>query len=242
MKKCTFFIAILMVLFSSALIFGQVHSGPATGNIASGVEVSTDNFPMVPIGMEPQKEQRVMPYMENTDAPIIGDVGDPRGNENYFYVEDGNANNRGTDDVGEHFMLYSFPAIPMTSSIPPDNHMAVGPDHVIATVNSRFHIYDREGNLLKNIDADAWCTPALPNPGAFDPQILYDHYEGRWFMLWDSQDDATQTAHFIISYSDDENPLGTWYMYAIDATSNGFRFFFQFPLLMHNFQLAFLEG
>ena len=211
----------IVFLIYSISTFGQVHSGPATGNIASGVIVSTDNFPMVPIGMEPQKEQRVIPYMENDSEPIMGEIGNATDYENYFYVEDGNTNAGQLDDVGEHFMLYSFPAIPMTNSIPPDNHMAVGPDHVVATVNSRFHIYDREGNLLKNIDADAWCAPALPNPGAFDPQILFDHYENRWFMLWDNQNDATLTAKFIIAYSDDENPLGTWYMYAIDATSNG---------------------
>ncbi|MCK5371369.1 MAG: hypothetical protein KAQ62_22565, partial [Cyclobacteriaceae bacterium] len=219
MKKGTFITAIWMVLFFSALTFGQVHSGPATGDILSGVEVSTDGFAMVPIGMEPQMPIRYREPMDYDSGPVYYE-GDQPVFDNYVYVDDSNAQQRGGDAIGFNFELYSFPSI-QSGGTPPDPHMAVGPDHVIAIVNSRFHIYDREGNLLKNIDADAWCTPALPNPGAFDPQILYDHYEGRWFMLWDSQNDATQTAWFIISYSDDEDPLGTWYMYALDATVNG---------------------
>jgi hypothetical protein len=212
---------IFLVLFST-ITFGQSYRGPATGTVSTGVTVTTDDFLSVPAGQEPNQEKRIRKLMEYDSGPVYYEGNQPVFDD-YVYVEDANAsvNTNSIGGIGTSFELHSFNSIPMQAGVPPDPHMAVGPNHVIATVNSRFHIYDREGNLLKNIDADAWCGAAVPNPGAFDPQIIYDHYEGRWFMLWDSQSGGTQTAWFIISYSDDEDPLGTWYMYALDATKNG---------------------
>ncbi|MCK5506570.1 MAG: hypothetical protein KAJ10_15510, partial [Thermodesulfovibrionia bacterium] len=220
MKKASFYCAFISMLIISAISFGQTYSGPATGSVGSGVVVTTDNFVLVPIGSELPSEQKII----NIEEPDFGPMyynGDMEVFDDYVYIDDSNAQQHSGGEIGINFKLHSFPSIPMTNSIPPDPHMAVGPNHVITTVNSRFHIYDREGNLLKNIDANAWTSAVLPNPGAFDPQIIYDHYEGRWFMLWYNQNSTANTAFFLISYSDDSNPLGTWYMYALDATKNG---------------------
>jgi hypothetical protein len=99
--------------------------------------------------------------------------------------------------------------------------MSVGPDHVMAAVNGRFHIYDREGNLLKNIDEEDWVFQVVLTPTISDPQVIYDHYNGRWVMLWFTRNNAIFEAPFVICYSDDENPLGIWYMYAINSELNG---------------------
>lgn len=211
---------LLITLFSNILIFSQItYQGPAVGNVASGVLVSTNNFPESPIGIpEPRliKDRNTeSPYSE----PMILESMNP-----VFpttYVEDpfitGNLNGIGDNTL----LLKKFNGIPQTNSIPPDPTIAVGPNHIVACVNTRFSIWNKEGVLLKSIDADAWCTPVLPNPGAFDPQIIYDHYEGRWFMLWDNQNDNTQTAYFIIFVSDDDDPTGDWYGYKLDARTNG---------------------
>jgi len=222
MKKVSFYFTFLFlyVLIISAVSFGQTYSGPSTGTIDSGAVVTTDDFVLIPIGSEPPSKPRII----NIEEPDFGPMyynGDKAVFDNYVYIGDENANYNSGGEIGINFELQSFSSIPMANSIPPDNHMAVGPNHVLAAVNSRFYIYDRDGNLLKNIDADAWTSAVLPNPGAFDPQIIYDHYEGRWFMLWDNQNSGNNTAFFLIAYSDDDNPLGTWYMYAIDATANG---------------------
>jgi len=66
----------------------------------------------------------------------------------------------------------------MGNSIPPDLHLAVGPDHVIACVNSAFRVWDKEGNLLANVNADGWISPVVSS-GAFDPQIIYDHFSDK---------------------------------------------------------------
>jgi hypothetical protein len=211
----------LIILIYSISTFGQVYNGPSTGTVSSGVMVSTDNFQSAPIGNGFAGSESVKKNMEYFAEPYNNGTSEMKASNNYTYIEDANASLMSGDEIGTSFELHSFESLGMTNSIPPDPHMAVGPNHVMTTVNSVFGIYDREGNIIKVISADTWCSAALANPGAFDPQIIYDHYAGRWFMLWDSQDDQTQTAHFIISYSDDENPIGTWYMYALDATVNG---------------------
>jgi len=210
----------IIFLIYSISTFGQLYNGPSTGTCPSGVMVSTDNFPAAPLENEFMGSEKVRQQMEYYAEPsnITGNI---KVNNNYTYIEDANTSLMSGNEIGSSFRLHNFNSLGMTTSIPPDPHMAVGPNHVITTVNSIFGIYDRDGNLIKQIDADAWCSAALANPGAFDPQIIYDHYAGRWFMLWDSHDDVNITAHFIISYSDDENPIGTWYMYALDATMNG---------------------
>src|SRR5215471_21398128 len=46
-------------------------------------------------------------------------------------------------DVG-----HNFPGVGSTGFAPPDNNMAVGPNHILQTVNSRYAIYDKNGILL----------------------------------------------------------------------------------------------
>ena len=211
---------LLITFFSNILIFSQItYQGPAVGNVTSGVLVSTNSFPESPIGItEPRiikdrntESLETEPMLLESMNPVFPTT----------YVEDpfitGNLNGIGDNTL----LLKKFNGIPQTNSIPPDPTIAVGPNHVVACVNSRFSIWNKEGVLLKSIDADAWCTPVLPSPGAFDPQIIYDHYEGRWFMLWDNQNDNTQTAYFIIFVSDDDDPTGDWYGYKLDARTNG---------------------
>jgi hypothetical protein len=209
-----------MVLFSLALTFGQSYQGPATGSVSSGVQVSTDSFNSMPTGSETGESPRTRQIMEYISEPIKY-KGDQPVFDNYTYVEDKNTTMQRGEGIGPSFEIVSFPSLGQSGSVPGDPHMAVGPNHIVTTANSRFAIYDREGNSLKVINADTWCSAVVGNPGAFDPQIIYDHYENRWFMLWDSYNPGTLTAWHIISYSDDSDPNGIWYMYALDATVNG---------------------
>jgi len=141
--------------------------------------------------------------------------------DNNVYVDDINAQSESSGDIGTSIEINNFKSIGQFAFVPGDPHIAVGPDHVVTTANSRFFIHSKDGTLLNSIVANEWCSVVVPNPGAFDPQIIYDHYARRWFILWDSYQAIQQEGWFIISYSDDENPIGTWYTYALDAASNG---------------------
>lgn len=207
-------------IFNISSFFAQIsYQGPAVGNSPSGVVVNTNNFPEAPVNIDPQiVRDRITesPYNE----PFIAQFNEPI--TPTIYVEDPLINGSKNNSIGANTMLLKkFQGIPQTNSIPPDPTIAVGPNHVIACVNSRFSIWDKNGNLLKSIDADQWCTPVLANPGAFDPQIIYDHFEGRWFMLWDNVNNTAQTAFFLVFISDDNDPLGVWYGYRLDARTNG---------------------
>jgi hypothetical protein len=202
------------------LILGQTYNGPSTGTVPSGVLVSTNEFSFESDANEFPGPETVRNRMEFYSEPTVIEL-DTEIFENYTYIEDTNTGSNFQDGIGASFVLNSFASLQMANSIPPDPHVAVGPNHVVTTVNSVFAIYDRDGNLIKSINADAWCGRVLANPGAFDPQIIYDHYEGRWFMLWDSQNSQSLTGHFIIAYSDDEDPIGDWYLYALSSTMNG---------------------
>ncbi|MBI5660920.1 MAG: T9SS type A sorting domain-containing protein [Ignavibacterium album] len=211
---------LLLFILNSAVLFSQIsYQGPATGNVSSGVLVSTNNFPESPVIIsepKPIKDRNTdYPFPEPMILESMNPVFQPTYVEDPFVIG-------GTNGIGDNtLLLKKFNGIPQTNSIPPDPTIAVGPNHVVACVNSRFSIWNKEGVLLKSIDADAWCSPVLPSPGAFDPQIIYDHYDGRWFMLWDNQNDLTQTAYFLIFVSDDDDPTGDWYGYKLDARTNG---------------------
>ncbi|MCP4413145.1 MAG: hypothetical protein GY808_11350, partial [Gammaproteobacteria bacterium] len=107
------------------------------------------------------------------------------------------------------------------SNIPPDPIMAVGPNHIIACVNTEFIIFDKQGNNLFRTGSEPWFNNVYANNDAFDPTIIYDHFAERWVQLWDSQPDGTTDAYFLVSVSDDSNPLGTWYNYAFPTNKIG---------------------
>ncbi|HXF99293.1 MAG TPA: T9SS type A sorting domain-containing protein, partial [Bacteroidota bacterium] len=117
--------------------------------------------------------------------------------------------------------IASFQGNNLTSGFPPDPIIAVGPNHIMHLVNSSFRISDKNGNTLKTITANAWYNSVLPNSGAFDPKVFYDFHANRWVMLWDNQNDATQTSYFLISVSDDDNPLGIWFNWAMPSNVYG---------------------
>ncbi len=181
-------ILFLLIVIGCYLTNAQVtYQGPATGHVTSGVMVSTDGFARLPSFPDPV-EQRVRNLIEPEIEFIEIDLPPPEIQPLYF--EDPAVTGKESGTSAQTVLLNSFPGIMMTNSIPPDPHIAVGPNHVVAAVNSRFAIWDKEGNLLKNINADTWYASTISNPGAFDPQIIYDHYAQRWFMIYYSEQEA----------------------------------------------------
>ena len=186
------FVLIITGFFTSASLAQLdpvVYQGPSDGFVAGGVLQTTDNFSFSTITGPPT----IIPPIE-VDDPVYEDElmnWDESLLPEYVYVEDANATKNPTANPENTVLLRSFPSIPMTNFIPPDPHLAVGPNHIIATVNSEFSIYDKDGNELKNINAGAWFAPVSAYERG-DPQVLYDHYSDRWFLLYMEQDDAAQ--------------------------------------------------
>jgi len=211
----------IIIIFLSITTFGQSYDGPLTSSVNSGIVVNTDNFLSMPISKENPENQRINKVLKYNPGPIYYN-GAQSVFGDYVYVEDENTNHKSGGVIGTSFELHGFPANGMTNFDPPDNTFAVGPNHVMTSVNMNFSIWDRDGNLLKTIDGVQWFSQIAPAPEVSgDPQVIYDHYEQRWFFLFMGINSEAQQASNLICYSDDENPLGTWYMYRLPTTTWG---------------------
>lgn len=207
-----------LIILSTTL--AQTYQGPAVGSVPNGGTVNTGTFyKSTDIGVPKERGTRnvITPFKD----PVSIDFGSIANPIRSFYVEDPNVNSNSSIEGSPSILLKSFKGMTMGNSIPPDPHMAVGPTHIITTVNVSFSIWDKEGNLVKTINPDTWFQGLVSNPGCFDPQILYDHFDKKWIMSWDSQNDALQRAHFMVAVSDDSIPTGTWYVWALPANVNG---------------------
>lgn len=216
-----FVLPLIFLLLINFSLFAQSYQGPAEGSVPNGAIVSTDDFSRTSVIPDP-KERVIRNTVEyDNDEPIFINFPPDQQPIPTIYVEDKpvDSNKRGGGE--QVVVLKSFPGIPQTNSIPPDPYVAVGPTHVIATVNSRFMIWDKEGNIIKNIDADQWYSNVHQSPNAFDPKVSYDHFSKRWVMVWLNQNNSTQTSYFFVSVSDDSIPTGTWYNWALPSHVNG---------------------
>jgi hypothetical protein len=214
--------ALVAITMTTAQAAGQLYQGPDTGAVASGVVVSTGTFARAavvdfggPAFREPRnKIRRVkLPHADESRAtsPAAPLVFTP-------------------DPSVGGAVRTAPPPIPVVSVagmgdpgsyIPPDPYLAAGPHQVIVVDNGRFAILDKRGRKLAEYNADSWFSTALRGAGAFDPKVTYDHFDGRWIMVWLDQSDSQERSYFLVSVSDDEDAEGTWFNWALPAGVNG---------------------
>jgi flagellar hook capping protein FlgD/carboxypeptidase-like protein len=210
--------------FSSSLIAQSVYSGPATSNISGGALVSTGTIEKSGFYIHPGRKVRNV-FWEKYNPDYIDNELDnsttilPSGNN---LIIDKIYNKIRTENLDSTAaVVIDFEGIPdRGSNIPPDPVMAVGPNHIIACVNTEFRIFDKAGNELFSTSAEPWFNNVVSSNDAFDPQIIYDHFEGRWVQLW-TGGDLTTESFYLISVSDDDDPMGDWYNYAFPGDKNG---------------------
>jgi hypothetical protein len=215
MLRRTYTIILAVTLLCVQDLLSQVsYQGPVTGSVPSGAVVNTGTFADSPIfGDEEIISDKNLVYPD-TEPPIIENDG-----SNIFqptYVEDTNVTDN-PNGIGDNSLLLKTWLVQQSNNvIPPDPTIAVGPNHIIVLTNdgNGIRIYDKQGTLLKTISSDAWWSAVWPSQSG-DPQIIYDHYAGRWVMVFMQVDDIAFTAGDLIAYSDDSDPFGTWYMYRL---------------------------
>lgn len=212
----------LLILIAAVAAYGQLYQGPAAGSVASGVSVSTMAFDSYGgNGGDPNFNPKPMRNIfVNSYIADSKDMPAPSAPEGANYIVDPMLT-RGPQMLQGDFVLNkNFQGIPDQGiSIPPDPYIAAGPTHLIAVVNSRFRILDKNGTVLNTIEAANWFSSALPGCDPFDPKVLYDQHAKRWVMVWLHL--GTSTAYFLVSVSDDSIPTGTWYNYAMPSHVNG---------------------
>jgi hypothetical protein len=106
----------------------------------------------------------------------------------------------------------SFEALPDDpETTPPDTNGAVGPNHLMVTLNSQVRIQDRSGNALSTVTLGAFWS-RVGGGGPFDPRVVYDPYADRWI--------TTAVGNFyrslLVGVSQTGDPTGSWNLYRID--------------------------
>ena len=106
---------------------------------------------------------------------------------------------------------------------PANISIAVGPKTNIEAINSRFAIFDKKkfnrtiGDFVEFSD---WVSfsGALTGSAFFDPWIVFDATEGRWYMVFMARRRSDRRSWYVVSASASDNPFdGFWQVMFLDA-------------------------
>lgn len=116
----------------------------------------------------------------------------------------------------------NFAGISATGWIPPDCTMAVGPAHVVLSVNSSIAIHNKVGGpAVLQRTLTQWFSNVVQGLTIFDPKALYDQHAARWVLLAVAFKTNPNKSVFLLSVSATSNPLGQWRNYVLDAMKDG---------------------
>ncbi|HKP11437.1 MAG TPA: IPT/TIG domain-containing protein, partial [Blastocatellia bacterium] len=115
--------------------------------------------------------------------------------------------------------------------IPPDTHGAVGPNHLMVTLNSQVRIQTKAGATISTVSLNGFWA-AFGHANVFDPRALYDPTAGRWIFIA-LTDWRTATSSLLVGVSQTGDPTGNWNLYDTDIdTANAI--FADYPNLGFN--------
>ena len=209
-------------------------SGKSRGKsaLAPGRHVARGPFPVnlrdvppgltrdkAPPGMEVSKEKRIeSPVSEEERERMLEDSKRLPPNARAARGLMSGPSNDGPSTLGPTVGT-SWASIDYINSVPPDPEIAVGPNHVIVTVNSAFQIYDKSGNtVVAETDFDNFFSGVCT--GTFDPNALYDEDQDRYIIAMDGNG-----TEYCVAVSQTNDPTQGWYRYSVPTGSD----FFDYP-------------
>lgn len=105
------------------------------------------------------------------------------------------------------------------TAIPPDTMGAVGPNHVMTTLNSQVRVQTKTGTILSTVSLDSFWA-SVGSPDVFDPHITYDSFNNRWIFSGVANADLP-SASIVIGVSSTSDPTQSWYLYSVDVDAAG---------------------
>ena len=121
----------------------------------------------------------------------------------------------------------SFDGMGSNGWIPPDNNLAVGPNHIAETVNTYLAVYSKNGTLLSGpTNLPTLFAPIGGLCGTayiVDPIVLYDRPADRWVVAGIGLDYAGSYSE-CIAVSTTNDPTGSYslYSYSFGSTLNDY--------------------
>jgi len=97
------------------------------------------------------------------------------------------------------------------STFNPDTQGAVGPNHLMVTLNSQVRIQDRSGGTISTVPLNSFWA-SLGKTNVFDPRVLFDPYSQRWIFAA-INDSGGPAAGLLLAVSQTSDPTGNWNRY-----------------------------
>jgi hypothetical protein len=115
----------------------------------------------------------------------------------------------------------NFAGLDEVGTAPSNCSISAGPLHLLVSVNSTIAIVEKNGKqairrLLPEIFS-ALTGPVLIT----SPKVLYDQFQSRWVIAACGHDLDGQHSRFLLAYSQTSDPLGDWWIWALDAGAEG---------------------
>ncbi len=218
MKQKTILFAFFIL--SVSLLAQTSYQGPASGSVPNGYSHSVTSTSLMKKSDGQNYKMRLFlhqkPTVEMEADPTIPTM---REGENYYSLD----GKRSMSKTASHepVVFKSFVGTTDNGYIPPDPIVAAGPDHVIYAVNTEFTVVDKQGRQLANIDASDWYSPFISVQAIADPKVVYDQFDGRWLLVWIIINDSNSEAYYVLSVSDDSNPMGDWITWFLPSHLRG---------------------
>lgn len=112
-----------------------------------------------------------------------------------------------------------LPALGDTSIIPPDTMGAVGPNHIMTTLNGGVRIHSKaSGTTLSSVSMTSFWSPTGAS-SPFDPKTTYDPYNNR-FILAAVSNARSSTSSVLVGISQTSDPTGGWWLYRFVACAS----------------------
>ncbi len=103
-----------------------------------------------------------------------------------------------------------------STTIPPDVNGAVGPNHIMTTLNSQVSIQNKLGVTISTVTLNSFWSSLGGISGTFDPKVLYDHFSDRWIIV-SSANAESNTSSSLLGVSKTNDPTGGWNLYKVDV-------------------------
>lgn len=125
-----------------------------------------------------------------------------------------------TFTVGRNFQGSTY--LTHTTLNPPDTMGAVGPDHFVELINSRYSVYRKsDGVKVQTSTLDQFFINAgltVEGSFSFDPRVLYDKPSGRWFAV--AVDNPRAANSWLLAVSNSSDPTLGWTGFKIDSDAD----------------------